>query len=254
MISATVTGLNTAAIKGTRLLRTDQVVLDERGAAGDRRFFVMDERARMLNGKQLGALQQIVATLADGRLALEFPDGRVVEDAVQHGRQVTAKFYSHKVAGPVVLGPFADAISEFIGRPLQLVAAGSAVDRGAAGAVSLVSCGSLRRLAKEGSVEQLDSRRFRMLIEVDGVEPHAEDAWLGAKLRVGEAILRFDGHVGRCLVTGRDPDTGEPTLRTLDLLRAYRTEVDSTEPIPFGVYGRVLRGGTVRIGDRVTAA
>ncbi len=253
-LSATVTGLNTAAVKGTRLLRTDHVVLDERGAAGDRRFFVMDARGRMLNGKQLGGLQQIVATLEDGRLALEFPDGSVVADQVEHGDRVTAKFYSHTVSGPLVLGPFSAAISEFIGRPLKLVAAGSAVDRGAAGAVSLVSLGSLRRLAEQGSLEALDSRRFRMLIEVDDVEPHAEDAWLGIKLRVGEAILRFDGHVGRCLITGRDPDTGERTLPTLDLIRAYRGEINSTESLPFGVFGRVLRGGTVRIGDSVTPA
>jgi uncharacterized protein len=134
------------------------------------------------------------------------------------------------------------------------VAAGSAVDRGAAGAVSLVSGGSLRRLAEQGDVDSVDSRRFRMLIEVDGVAAHAEDAWLGVKIEVGEAVLRFDGHVGRCLITARDPDTGQPTLPTLDLLRSYRTDVESTEPLPFGVYGRVLRGGVVRVGDAVMAA
>jgi uncharacterized protein len=252
--SATVTGLNTAAVKGTRLTGTDQVMLDERGAAGDRRFFLIDDRGRMQNGKQLGKLQQIVTTFEEGRLTLAFPDGRIVSAPVEHGDQVTAKFYAHAVTGPLVPGPFSEAISEFVGRQLQLVAAGSAVDRGAAGAVSLVSGGSLRRLAEQGDVDSVDSRRFRMLIEVDGVAAHAEDAWLGVKIEVGEAVLRFDGHVGRCLITARDPDTGQPTLPTLDLLRSYRTDVESTEPLPFGVYGRVLRGGVVRVGDAVMAA
>ncbi len=229
-------------------------MLDERGAAGDRRFFLIDDRGRMQNGKQLGKLQQIVTTFEGGLLTLAFPDGCVVSAPVEHGDEVTAKFYAHTVTGPLVPGPFSEAVSEFVGRQLQLVAAGSAVDRGAAGAVSLVSGGSLRRLAEQGEVDSVDSRRFRMLIEVDGVAAHAEDAWLGVKLEVGEAVLRFDGHVGRCLITARDPDTGEPTLPTLDLLRNYRSEVESTEPLPFGVYGRVLRGGVVRVGDAVMVA
>jgi hypothetical protein len=93
-----------------------------------------------------------------------------------------------------------------------------------------------------------------MLIEVDGVEPHDEDAWLGKRLQVGGAVLRFDGHVSRCLVTSRDPESGKVTVPTLDLLRAYRTGVESTEPLPFGIYGRVLRPGTVRVGDMLEPA
>ncbi len=93
-----------------------------------------------------------------------------------------------------------------------------------------------------------------MLIEIDGVEPHAEDAWIGRLLQVGESLLRFEGHVGRCLVTSRDPENGAVTLPTLDLLREYRTEIDSTEPLPFGVYGQVLRGGSVRVGDALEFA
>ncbi len=41
------------------------------------------------------------------------------------------------------------------------------------------------------------------------------------------------------------------TLPTLDVLRSYRSGLDSTEPLPFGIYGRVLRPGTVRVGDAV---
>ena len=59
------------------------------------------------------------------------------------------------------------------------------------------------------------------------------------------------GHVGRCLVTSRDPETGEVDLPTLDLLRDYRGELNSTEPLPFGIYGEVLQGGAVRLGDPV---
>jgi uncharacterized protein YcbX len=91
-----------------------------------------------------------------------------------------------------------------------------------------------------------------MLIEIDGVPAHAEDSWVGRELRIGGASLRFEGHVGRCLVTCRDPDSGEVTLPTLDLLRSYRGELDTTEPLAFGIYGRVLQGGVIRVGDPVS--
>ena len=250
-MSVRVTALHTAAIKGTRLRSVEQVVLDERGAAGDRRFFVIDERDRMRNGKQLGSLQAVVAVSEDGRLSLEFPDGSSVDGPIELGDSLTAQFFAHQVVGRLVLGPWAEALSDFCGQPLRLLETGSAVDRGAKGPVSLVSRGSLERLAEQAGTESVDARRFRMMIEVDGVEPHAEDRWLGQRLQVGGAVLRFDGNVGRCLVTSRDPDTGEVTLPTLDLLRAYRGGVESTEPLPFGIYGRVLRPGAVRVGDGV---
>lgn len=253
-MSVTVTALHTAAIKGTRVRSVEQVVLDERGAGGDRKFFVADAANRMRNGKQLGSLQAIVAHFTPPRLALEFPDGTVVDDEIELGEPVLTQFFSHQVTGREVLGPWAEALSDFCGQPLRLLESGSAVDRGAKGPVSLISRGSLRRLGEQAGTEPLDVRRFRMLIEVDGVAPHAEDGWLGQRLQVGSAVLRFDGNVGRCLVTGRDPETGETTLPTLDLLRAYRREIDSTEPLPFGIYGRVLRPGTVRVGDSVEPA
>jgi hypothetical protein len=90
-----------------------------------------------------------------------------------------------------------------------------------------------------------------MLIEVDGVEAHAEDEWVARALRVGQALLRFEGHVGRCLVTSREPETGAIDLPTLDILREYRRDLDSTEPLPFGIYGSVLEPGVIRVGDPV---
>ena len=62
----------------------------------------------------------------------------------------------------------------------------------------------------------------------------------------------FEGHVGRCLITSRDPDTGVVDLPTLDILGDYRRVLDSTEPLPFGVYGSVVTPGVIRVGDSVS--
>jgi uncharacterized protein YcbX len=70
-------------------------------------------------------------------------------------------------------------------------------------------------------------------------------------MRVGGALIAWGGHVGRCLITSRDPETAEIDLPTLDILGAYRSGVGATEPLPFGIYGRVLEPGVVSLGDPV---
>ncbi len=246
-----VTGLSVTPVKGTRLHRVDSVELDADGARGNRRFFVVDAHGRMVNGKIIGAFQTIVASCAGDRLTFVFGDGRTVESAVELGEPLELSFFSASVRARPVLGPFSEALSDHIGRPLRLMEGAPAVDRGRRGGASLVSQGSLNRLADEAGEDGIDPRRFRMLIEVDGVAPHEEDGWVGRTVRIGEAAVRFHGHVGRCLITSRDPDTGVVDLPTLDLLGAYRREVDSTEPVPFGIYGEVIQPGPVRVGDAV---
>jgi uncharacterized protein YcbX len=61
------------------------------------------------------------------------------------------------------------------------------------------------------------------------------------------------GNVGRCLVTSRHPESGARNLATLDVLAAYRAGIETTEPLPFGVWGTVAQPGVVRLGDPVVA-
>jgi uncharacterized protein YcbX len=156
-----------------------------------------------------------------------------------------------------VRGVFSDALSEHCGIPLRLFAAppgGSALDRGRQGAVTLLSLASLARLAFEaGAGEPVDPRRFRMTFGVEGLEAHEEDEWVGADLRVGEALVRVTGNVGRCAMTTRNADTGVVDFKTLHHLAAYRRDVETTEPLPFGVYAHVIQPGRVRRGDPVLA-
>jgi uncharacterized protein YcbX len=249
----TVRRLAVTAVKATRLQEVDAVVLGPNGAEGNRRFYVIDDRGRMVNSKQVGELQRVVASVEDGRLALTFPDGRVVEDRVSTGESIQTRFFSADQEARLVEGPWSEPLSELAGRRLRLVEAeGGAVDRGAEGAVTLISEASLEQFAAEAGTTGIDPRRFRMLIEIDGIDAHAEDEWIGQRTRVGEAVVAWGGHVGRCLITSRDPDSGRIDLPTLDVLRSYRRDATTTEPLPFGIYGSVLAGGVVRVGDTVT--
>jgi uncharacterized protein YcbX len=259
---ARVTALGIAPVKGLRIAGVEQLVLESGGARGDRRFYLVEERGWMVNGKHSGALNEIFAEVDAGerddgsveRLTLRFPDGTEVSDTIELGEELATRFHSRPRAARLLRGPFSAALSEHAGEQLRIVQAGdgsSAIDRGAEGGVSLISRGSLAVLALVAEQESVDARRFRMTIELDGVEPFAEDGWLGRELRVGEASIRLRGNVGRCIVTSRHPESGAVDLPTLDLLRSFRSGLDTTEPLPFGVYGEVVRPGAVRVGDRV---
>jgi uncharacterized protein YcbX len=221
----------------------------------DRRFFLVDERGRLVNGKHVGELGSVVAAYdGDARaLTLTFPDGAVVAGTVELGEPFHARFFSRPRRSAEVLGPWSQALSEWFGRTLRVVEGidRCGVDRGRRGAVSLISRASVDGLARVAGELDVDARRFRMLVEIDGVAAHAEDAWVGARVRIGEAIVRVGGHVGRCSITHRHPESGADDLPTLDLLRSYRGGLDTTEPLAFGVYGEVLGGGRVAVGDAV---
>lgn len=248
--------LSVTPVKGTRLAHPASVSLETGGAREDRLFHLIDERNRMLNGKQLGALSTICADY-DGRrghLRVTFADGRGVSGDVELGATLDTRFYSSVAPASLVLGPFSAAFSEQLGRHVRLVkarVASGAVDRGAAGGVSLIGQASVARLAREAGEPHVDARRFRMLIEVSGIAVHEEDQWVGRKVAIGAAVVAMRGHVGRCLVTSRDPDTGEVDLPTLELLGGYRRQADTTEPLALGIYGEVLERATIAVGDTV---
>jgi uncharacterized protein len=253
-MAITVTALATTAVKGTRVREVPAIQVGSRGAEGDRAFFVVNERGAMMNGKDFKLLQTVVADYdrGAGTLELTFSDGERVGGPVEYGDAVTTSFFGHPKAARELRGPWSAALSEHFGAPLRLVATESAVDRGRKGAISIVSRASLGRLADVAACDEVDGRRFRMLIEVDGIGAHEEDEWLGRHVRIGGALVRPAGHAGRCVITTRNPDTAEGDLDTLKLLATYRHKIGTTEPLAFGIYGEVLESGPVHVGDAVT--
>ena len=256
-MGARVTRISTAPVKSLGLAHPAEVMLGHGGVVGDRRFWLRDEMGALYGGKRDGTMLRIHPEWNEEtrQLALTFPDGERVEEVVRLGEPVDAELYRVPRAAHRVLGPWEEAISRSVGRPLTLLWADEgAVDRTPqGGAVSLVSHASLERLRKEaGTEDPIDGRRFRMLFEIDGVQAHEEDGWIGSEVRIGEATVVFNGDIGRCVVTSRDPDTGVIDLPTLVTLVGYRPE-GRTEQLPFGVYGSVVAPGRVRIGDRVGA-
>jgi len=258
---AAVSWISVTPVKGLRVQARDEVEVTVDGVPGDRAFFLVDERGAMVSATRIGPL---VAVTADhdaqaGTLALRFPDGGEVAGSIELGEREPVRFGGLNMSASPVLGEFSAALTEHCGDgALRLFAAPperSGVDRGRIGAVTLLSVASLQRLREQaGESEPVDPRRFRMTFGVEGLEPHEEDTWLERDVRVGGALVRVTGNVGRCAATTRQPDTGVVDFKTLHHLRAYRHDVPTTEPLPFGVHARVLEPGRVRLGDPVGLA
>ena len=254
-MEARVVRISIAPVKSLGLVHPEHVDLRSDGVQGDRRFWLVDADGRLFNNKRNGPMTAIRPSWDEGtrQLSLGFPDGSVVSGTVELGEPVAAELYGLPHPSHRVIGPWEEAISASVGRPLTLLWSDRhATDRGAGGGtVSLVSRGSLERLREEAGVDApIDGRRFRMMFEIDGVAPHAEDEWIGETVELGAARIVVNGDVGRCVVTSHDPDRGVADFDTLGTLALYRRE-GRTEPLPFGVYGAVTTPGRVRVGDPV---
>jgi uncharacterized protein len=254
---ASVARISISPVKGLGLVHPESVTLERTGVPENRRFHIVDTDGRRYNQLRNSALVRVRQAYDAERdwLALGFPDGTVAEGAVALDGEVTTDFYGRPVSGNYVVGPWSEALSSWAGRELRLVQSppGAAVDR-ARGHVSLVSQASLAELGRAAGSESVDGRRFRMLFEIDGCDPHGEDRWIGRDVAIGKAVVRLRGDVGRCAITTQNPDTGTvdfDTLRTIDGYRPRTRNAAGKEHIPFGVYGEVVEPGRVGVGDAV---
>jgi uncharacterized protein YcbX len=253
-VTARVSWISLTPVKATMLHLVEEVDLLESGVRGDRRFYFVTERGRLVSNKDYGPLQLVRADYdpdADA-LSLRFPDGDLVGGEVARGDEVENTCHKRPRTARVVVGPWADAVSELMGQPVRLVEPElPAPDRGRGGAATLLATASLGRLADQLGVDAIDGRRFRMNFGLEGIDAHEEDGWRGRRVQVGGAVVIPQGHVGRCVITTQNPDTGRTDLDTLKALAGYRSAADTTEPLPFGFHAAVAEPGHVRVGDPV---
>jgi uncharacterized protein YcbX len=244
--------LNIAPVRSLGLETRDEVYLTERGVAEDRRFYVIDDAGRLVDQLTSGEMVQVSAwTNVDATvLRLTFPDGTVTEGDVVEGEAVETAVHSRTVVGHIVDGPWATALSAFLGRRVRIVRCDRIGGTRRAHPATLVSDGSLDALGSVLGVGDVDSRRFRMLIELDGGEPHEEDTWVDRRIGLGETVLHISAPVPRCAMTTHDPDTGKRDFDTLRAIKDYRGQLNGKD-IVFGVWGEVETPGRICVGDEV---
>jgi uncharacterized protein len=249
---------NVTPVKSTQLHHPEEIRLERGGAVGDRVFFFVDGRGKRFSGATKAPILPIRARYDAERdhLELILPNGVVVGGEPRAGDEaLTVDFYGRPVQAHLVDGDFEEALSDYAGHPLRLARPDRPGDALDVRPVTLVSRESVRELARRGGVdEDLSPARFRMTIEIEGVgPPHEEDRWRSRRVRIGEAVLRIEDPVPRCVVTTLDPSTAVRDFPTLHVIRGYRG-VSSSGQLEFGVYADVLEPGTVRVGDEIEVA
>lgn len=239
-------------VKGTRHLTRPDVALTTTGPVGDRVYCLVDpERDRVLRSVENPGLVQAVASLdADGDLAVSLPGGALRGCPEPTGETRKIDYWGRQAAVELVAGPWSEAFSEHLGADVRLARVREAGEVVYAGAVTVLTTGSLAALADRLG-RTIDAARFRstLLVDTGDAPAHVEDGWVGGLLRVGGALLQITARVPRCAVVDTDPVAGARDAPVLAALAGYRR---SAGEIVFGVDAEVVVPGRVTTGDPVT--
>lgn len=226
-MAATVVELWRYPVKSLLGERLEEVEVDDRGLVGDRLYAVTDGQGRLGSGKtttrfrRLDGLFELRARSVDGRPLVTLPDGREL------------------LAGDAELDAF---LSGRYGAELR-VARESAVRHHDAAPLHLLTTSSLDWLAGQLPASQVDRRRFRPNILLDGTSRGlAEDAWIGRRFALGSAVIRVTDRTDRCVMT---TNAQSELPQDPAVLRAV-TQLNET---CLGVFADVEQPGNVQIGD-----
>ncbi len=252
MTAPVVETLRSSPVKGLALTAVPALELVDGGIRGDRRFVLVDGDGRVRYGAELDGLARISATWEESSstLSLHGPNGPIATAAVECDTETIrrATTSGRAVEGRRVHSPLAEVLSELAGETLWLLHVEPG--HGGPGPITVLGDGSARRVAEAVGVPAIDPCRYRMSIELAGLEPHEEETWTGRAAAIGTAVIRFAGQVPRCVLMTKDPDTRRRDHDVLRAILGYRPRM-ATGEAPLGVYASVVEPGWISVGDGV---
>lgn len=165
----------------------------------------------------------------------------------RHGHPVASGKLAEPVGRRLIEQFFAAYLGEeVLGTPKLVAAQGAALSDVDRPLVSLISLASVHDLERVVGAE-VNPVRFRANLYLDGGEPWQEFAWLDREIAIGAARLEVIERIGRCAATTVNPESG---ARDLPILKALQRGFGHTQ---MGVYARVVAGGEIAVGERVSA-
>jgi uncharacterized protein YcbX len=132
-MTARVAWISLTPVKGLALEHVEQVELLESGLRGDRRFYLVDRKNRLVNnkGRRRCALEVVHSRFDEdaNELTLRFADDREISGATEPGEELQTVFHKRPKTARAVAGPWDDALSEVVQEPVRLVVAKSRARR-----------------------------------------------------------------------------------------------------------------------------
>jgi uncharacterized protein len=203
-----------------------EVEVQPRGLAGDRAWAVYTDDGGIGSGKSTRRFRRVDGLL-EWRAELDGTEPVIASP--------TGERYSAEDAGA--------RLSAALDRPLAVRPEGD-VPHHDESPVHLLTSASLTSLGNLLG-GRVDVARFRpnVVLDVPG-EGFPEDAWVGRELALGDdVVLRLGPGMPRCVMVGLpQADLGKDK----EILRTLAQERN----LAFGLQASVVRGGTVRVGDR----
>jgi uncharacterized protein YcbX len=226
-VNPTIAALWRYPVKSMLGERCEELLVDTRGAAGDRLYAVRDAEGKLGSGKNSGRHRRIeglfgLSAAHEGDLPrITFPDGRsmLANDPGVHAALSAA------LRTPVTLALEKD-VSHYDSAPLHLV-----------------TTSSLAGLKKALPGAGIDERRFRPNLVIEG---EGENRWIGRTLQVGDEVrLEVVDWTERCvMITMAQSELADEP-------RILRAVAQGEAEALFGVYAEVRVPGRIRRGDTV---
>ncbi|MET7417457.1 MOSC N-terminal beta barrel domain-containing protein [Dactylosporangium sp. NPDC005555] len=263
------TYLATYPIKSCYRVEADSAQVEPWGLAGDRRWLVVDDHAKLVTQRDTPPLGRIRPEPRDGGLLLRAPGMQELWVPFPGGSTVDVKHFFLWIAATPA-GTHADQwISEVIGRPVTLVhlddptrrpvepdfsEPGDTVSFADGFPLLLANAASLDAvndwLVEDGD-DPVEMTRFRPNVVVSGAPAWAEDGWIGGRIVIGDVPFRVPKACSRCVMTTLDPETGEKGRQPLRVLGKRRR---FPEGLLFGVNLIPDHEGKIAVGDEVIVA
>jgi len=261
MSDVRIAALNIYPVKSCAGIALQEAWITPTGFDLDRRWMVIDARARFLTQRELPRLALVHPRIETGELRLTapgMPELALRSDA--DGERVAVIIWRDRCTGIDAGEQAAQWFSEFLDKPTRLVSfdleARRPVEPGWADgfdATAMFADGYPFLVISEGSLDELNTRlahplpmnRFRPSIVLSGVAAYAEDRI--SELCAGDVRIRLVKACTRCVITTTDQDSGErqgdEPLRTL---KSYRWDAVQ-RGVAFGQNAILVSGARQRL-------
>ena len=258
----TVTQLLVYPFKSGRGLSVNQTGFDAEGMLNDRRLMAVDEKGVFMTGRRHPELLHISCNSAGNNWELSHPSQTEICKVSTSKDSLQGKIWRDTFDAIDGGDETANWISQILGihcrvvlwRPSARHSGKYNLDTSFADAAPLL-------IASEASMRKgcdwadlpYDIRRFRPNIVINGVEAFEEEKW--QSLRIGKTRFEMLDQCSRCILTTRDPDTGEahPDKQPMKVLMEKHTD-DAGQPI-MGMNAKLISNfdiASITVGDTIT--